>query len=62
MTERAWIDAGAAYLRRDEQCDAAPTADDLAELDGDVPADDTPEPPVGHWAQAGDLDREALPF
>jgi hypothetical protein len=61
MTERAWIDAGADYIRRDQQ-DCGPTADDLAELDGDVPADDTPEPPLGQWAQAGDLDREALPF
>jgi hypothetical protein len=31
MTERAWIDPGAAYLRRDEQ-DCGPTSDDLAEL------------------------------
>jgi hypothetical protein len=37
MEERAWVDMGRDYLRRDEQWDAAPTADDrdaLAEDDG----------------------------
>jgi hypothetical protein len=32
MTERAWLDMGRDYVRRDEQFDAAPTADDLDEL------------------------------
>jgi hypothetical protein len=39
MEERAWVDMGRDYVRRDAQCDAAPTADDLADL---TEADDMP--------------------
>ena len=62
MTERAWIDAGADYIRRDEAFDAGPDADDLAEPRGGD--DDMPEPPAVGVQELGlaEMDREALPF
>jgi hypothetical protein len=60
MDERAWMDMGRDYVRRDDQFDTTPTAEDLAELVDDAPDGDTGEDEpqtVTYWEQG---ERRAL--